>query len=83
MIIRQSAHDYNIAIFLNNKKGMLKTILLVNGDTVDITYPSSKQYFLCIDGIITKTSNSFKIIEEEYVKEVTKKLLMVMGVLIF
>ena len=73
MIIRQCAQDYDIAIHLNNKKGLVKTVSLVNGTIATITYPSSKKYFLWVDGEIIKKSDSFITIEEEYVKEVAKK----------
>ena len=73
MIIRQCSHDYDITIHLNNKKGMVKTFSLVDGTPTTITYPNSKQYFLLVDGEIVRRSNSFKTIEEEYVKEVAKK----------
>ncbi len=73
MIIRQCSHDYDITIHLNNKKGIVKTFSLVDGTPATITYPNSKQYFLLVDGEIVKRSDSFKTIEEEYVKEVAKR----------
>ena len=47
--------------------------MLADGTFQSITYPSSKKFFLWVDGEIVKKSDSFKTIEEEYVKEVAKK----------
>ena len=53
---------------------MKKTIQLANGDTSTLTYPSAaKDYFVWVDGEITKRSDSFKTCEEEFVKECAKK----------
>ena len=73
MIIRKSAHDLDIIIFLNKNKGMTKKVALADGTFKSVTYPNSKKYFLWKDGEILKRSDSFETIEEEYVKEVAKK----------
>ena len=53
---------------------MVKTIKLENGTSSTLTYPSSaKDYFLWVDGEITKRSDSFETCEEEFVKECAKK----------
>ena len=69
MIVRKCAQDHNVVIHLNNKPGMAKKIT----KDKQITYPSSKKYFLIVDGSITKKSDSFETIEKEYVKSVALK----------
>ena len=69
MLVRQNAQDYDVKIFYNKSPGMKKFI----SKDKQITYPNSKKYFLMVDGAIVKKSDSFKTIEEEYVKEVAKK----------
>ena len=73
MIIRRCAQDFDVVIHLNNKNGMTKKVALADGTYTSITYPNSKKFFLWVDGKIVKKSDSFKTIEEEYVKEVAKK----------
>ena len=71
MIIRY-AYDNDVVIHLNNKKGMTKKVKLADGTLITLTYPSSKKYFLRNGESIIKKSDSFKTIEEEYVKECKK-----------
>ena len=71
MIIRY-AYDNDVVIHLNNKKGMTKKVKLADGTLITLTYPSSKKYFLRNGESIIKKSDSFKTIEEEYVKECEK-----------
>ena len=74
MIVRRCAQGHDVVIHRNNKPGMKKTIQLANGDMSTLTYPSAaKDYFLWVDREIVKRSDSFKTIEEEYVKEIAKK----------
>ena len=73
MIVRRCAQDFDVVIFLNKNKRMTKVVALADGTTTSITYPNSKKFFLWVDGEIVKKSDSFKTIEEEYVKEVAKK----------
>ena len=73
MIVRRCVQDFDIVIHFNNKKGMTKKVLLSDGTYTSITYPDSKKFFLWVDGEIIKKSDSFKTIEEEYVKECSKK----------
>ena len=72
MIIR-CAHDYDVVIHKNTRKGMVKKVRLANGTFATLTYPNSKNYFLRVDDVIVKKSDSFKVIEEEYVKECSDK----------
>ena len=74
MIVRRCAYGHDVVIHKNNKPGMTKKIKLANESFSTLTYPSSaKDYFLFVDGEIVKISESFKTIEEEYVKECGKK----------
>ena len=71
MIVRY-AHDNDVGIHLNNKKGMTKKVKLADGTFITLTYPGSKKYFLRNGESIIKKSDSFKTIEEAYVKECEK-----------
>ncbi len=71
MIVRY-AHDNDVVIHLNNKKGMTKKVKLADGTFITLTYPGSKKYFLRNGESIIKKSDSFKTIEEAYVKECEK-----------
>ena len=73
MIIRKCAHNYDITIHLNNKKGMVKKVKKVDGTLVDVKYPNENKYFLWVDGDIIKQADTFEAIEKEYVKQVAKK----------
>ncbi len=68
MIIR-CAHDNDVVIHLNSKQGMTKNLKLNDGTLFSLTYPNSKKYFLRVGEEIIKRSDSFKTIEEEYVKQ--------------
>tara|TARA_B100000700_G_C14458679_1_gene585119 strand:+ start:306 stop:596 length:291 start_codon:yes stop_codon:yes gene_type:complete len=71
MIIR-CAYDHDVVIHLNNKKGMTKKLRLADGSFTTLTYPSTKKYFLRNGDAVIKKSDSFKTIEEAYVKECAK-----------
>ena len=73
MIVRRCAQDHDVVIHKNTKKGMKKKVKLADETFTTLTYPSSYNYFLWVDGVIIKKSNSFQTIEEEYVKECDKK----------
>jgi len=68
MIIR-CAYDHDVVIHLNKKKGITKKVKLADGTFITLTYPNSKNYFLRNGDTIIKKSDSFKTIEEAYVKE--------------
>ena len=71
MIVRY-AYDNDVVIHLNNKKGMTKKVKLADGTLITLTYPSTKKYFLRNGNTVIKKSDSFKTIEEAYVKECEK-----------
>ena len=74
MIVRRCAQGHDVVLHLNNKPGMVKAIQLADGSMSSLTYPSAaKDYFLWIDGEISKRSDSFRTCEEEFVKECAKK----------
>ena len=73
MIVRRCSQGHRIRIHINNSPGTTRVKTWANGDKETLTYPSSYKYFLDVDGKIVKKSNSFKTIEEEYVKECEKK----------
>ena len=67
MIVRRCAQDHDVVLHRNTKPNMTKIIKMVDGSYKTIQYPNAKDYFLMIDGAITRTSNSFKTIETAYV----------------
>jgi len=73
MIVRQCAYDHDVVIHKNTKPNMIKSIKKADGTITSITYPNSKDYFLCVDGVIVKKSNSFKTIEDAYIDECAKR----------
>tara|TARA_R100000655_G_scaffold1920_5_gene7214 strand:- start:3276 stop:3566 length:291 start_codon:yes stop_codon:yes gene_type:complete len=72
MIVR-CAHDYDVVIHKNTRKGMTKKVRLADSTFITLTYPNSKNYFLRVDDEIVKKSDSFKVIEDEYVKVCKEK----------
>ena len=73
MIIRRSSQGYRIRLHRNTTPGAKRTKTYPDGSTETLTYPSSYDYFVDVDGEIVKRSNSFKVIEEFYVDECAKK----------
>jgi hypothetical protein len=73
MIVRRCAYDHDIVIHKNTKPNMVKSIQLSDGSITTITYPSSYDYFLVVDGNIVQKSNSFKTIETAYVDQCAEK----------
>jgi len=73
MIVRRCAKDHDVVIHKNNHPSMVKTLKKSDGSTMTLTYPNTKKYFLWVDGEIVKHTDSFKTVEEEFVKECAKK----------
>ena len=67
MIVRRCAQDHDVVLHKNTKPNMVKVIKMVDGSYVTIQYPNSKDYFLMVDGEITRKSDSFQTIENAYV----------------
>ena len=73
MIVRRSSQGYRIRIHKNTTPGATRVKTYPDGTKETLTYPSSYNYFVDVDGKIVKKSNSFKVIEEFYVDECAKK----------
>tara|TARA_R100000808_G_C2135945_1_gene144271 strand:- start:652 stop:1101 length:450 start_codon:yes stop_codon:yes gene_type:complete len=73
MIIRRSSQGYRIRIHRNTTPGITRVKTYPDGTKETLTYPSSYDYFVDVDGEVVKKSNSFKVIEEFYVDECAKK----------
>jgi hypothetical protein len=73
MIIRRSSQGYRIRIHKNTTPGITRVKTYPDGTKETLTYPSSYDYFVDVDGEVVKKSNSFKVIEEFYVDECAKK----------
>jgi len=73
VIVRRCSQGHRIRIHRNRTKGSTRIKTYKDGTVETLTYPSSYNYFLDVEGDIVKKSNSFKVIEEEYVKECAKK----------
>ena len=67
MLVRKCARGHDISIHKNTKPSMNKVLHLEDGTNTVLTYPDSKDYFLVVDGLIVKKSDSFKTVEEEFV----------------
>jgi hypothetical protein len=73
MIVRRCSQGHRVRIHRNTTPNAKRTKTYPDGTVETLTYPSSYTYFIDVDGSIVKKSNSFKVIEEEYVKECAKK----------
>jgi len=73
MIVRRCSQGHRVRIHRNTSPGATRTKTYADGSTETLTYPSSYDYFVDVDGTIAKKSNSFKVAEEYYVSECAKK----------
>ena len=73
MIVRRCSQGHRVRIHRNTTPGATRTKTYADGSTETLTYPSSYDYFVDVDGDIEKRSNSFKTIEEYFVSECAKK----------
>ena len=73
MIVRRSSQGYRIRIHRNTTPGATRVKTYPDGTKETLTYPSSYDYFVDVDGAVAKKSNSFKVAEEFYVSECAKK----------
>jgi len=73
MIIRRCSQGNRIRIYRNATPGITRTKKYRDGSTEVLTYPSSYNYFVEVDGEIEKKTNSFKTAEEYYDAECAKK----------
>ena len=73
MIVRRCSQGHRVRIHRNTTPNAQRTKTYSDGSTETLTYPSSYDYFVDIDGSIAKKTNSFKVAEEFYVAECAKK----------
>ena len=73
MIIRRCSQGHRIRIHRNATPGVTRTKKYHDGSTETLTYPSSYNYFIEVDGDILKKTDRFKTAEEFYDAECSKK----------
>ena len=73
MIVRRCSQGHRVRLHRNTTKGATRVKTYPDGSTETLTYPSSYDYFVDVDGTVAKKSNSFKVAEEYYVSECAKK----------
>jgi len=73
MIIRRCSQGHRIRIHRNATPGVTRIKKYHDGSTETLTYPSSYNYFVDVDGSVEKRTNSFKAAEEFYDAECAKK----------
>ncbi len=73
MIVRRCSQGHRVRIHRNTTPGATRTKTYSDGSTETLAYPSTYDYFVEVDGVVSKKSNSFKVVEEFYVAECAKK----------
>ena len=73
MIIRRCSQGNRVRIYRNATPGVTRTKKYHDGSTETLTYPSSYNYFVDVDGSVEKKTDSFKTAEEFYNVECAKK----------
>ena len=73
MIVRRCSQGHRVRIHKNTTPGATRTKTYADGSTETLTYPSSYDYFVDVDGAVAKKSDSFKVVEEYFVAECAKK----------
>ncbi len=73
MIVRRCSQGHRVRIHRNTTPGATRVKTYPDGTKETLTYPSSYDYFVDVDGTVAKKSNSFKVAEEFYVSECAKK----------
>ena len=73
MIIRRCSQGHRVRVHKNTTPSATRTKTYIDGSTETLTYPSSYDYFVDVDGTVAKKSNSFKVVEEFFVAECAKK----------
>ena len=66
MIIRKCSQGHRVRIHRNTTPGITRTKKYKNGDEETITYPSSHNYFIDVDGSVVKKTNSLKVADQEF-----------------
>jgi len=73
MIVRRCSQGHRIRLHKNTTPSATRVKTYPDGTKETLTYPSSYDYFVDVDGTVAKKSNSFKVAEEYYVSECAKK----------
>ena len=73
MILRRCSQGHRVRVHKNNSPGATRTKTYADGSTETVDYPSSKDYFVDVDGSVAKKSDSLKVVEDFYVAECAKK----------
>ena len=73
MIIRRCSQGHRVRVHKNTTPSATRTKTYTDGSTETLTYPSSYDYFVDVDGTVAKKSDSFKVVEEFFVAECAKK----------
>lgn len=73
MIIRRSSEGYDVLLYRNSSPGTTRTRTYSDGTVEEISYPSSKNYFIVTDGSVVKKTDNFKTAEDTYTDECSKK----------
>ena len=72
MLIRRCTKGYNIRLYRNSTPGATCTRKYGDGSTEVLDYPSSKKYFVWVEGEVVKRTDSLKVAEEYYDDECKK-----------
>ena len=73
MIVRRCSQGHRVRVHKNTTPSATRTKTYADGSTETLTYPSSYDYFVDVDGTVAKKSDSFKVVEEYFVAECAKK----------
>ena len=73
MIVRRCSQGHRVRLHRNTTPSATRVKTYPDGTKETLTYPSSYDYFVDVDGKIKKKTNSFKVAEEYYVTECAKK----------
>ena len=73
MIVRRCSQGHRVRLHRNTTPSATRVKTYPDGTKETLTYPSSYDYFVDVDGTVAKKSNSFKVVEEYYVSECAKK----------
>ena len=73
MIVRRCSQGHRVRLHRNTTPSATRVKTYPDGSTETLTYPSSYDYFVDVDGTVAKKSNSLKVAEEYYVSECAKK----------
>ena len=73
MFVRRCSQGHRVRLHRNTTPSATRVKTYPDGAKETLTFPSSYDYFVDVDGTVAKKSNSFKVAEEYYVSECAKK----------